>query len=233
MLFEVTAINAVKPIVVAGVGTILLERSGFDLSRIPLVGGFLGDPIAEGDDDAELTARYFCCFGRRRKAGAVLGEYGKSRLAGKGLVDEDEAEGGASYAIPCIMGAMGAIDVIMGGVLLESMYLPIDQPLRLWLGGAIALGFPVSLLVSRVAKRCGFRQAFIVESMATIASGAWLSYGMMIVSKSTAFKTAPLLFWTVYIACVTSWSVIGTSMLGLVLTTVVAIAFGKKRPAVT
>ena len=59
----------------------------------------------------------------------------------------------------------------MGGVLLESMYLPLDQPLRLWLGGAIALGFPVSLLVSRVAKRCGFRQAFIVESMATIASG--------------------------------------------------------------
>ncbi|CAD7965264.1 unnamed protein product [Amoebophrya sp. A25] len=214
VVFEITALNAAKPIVIAGVGTLLLERSGFDLSQLPLVGGFIGDSTGDGDEEAPLTARYFCCFGRRRKTK---------------IKDDEEPVSGISNCVPTALRALTAIDIIMGGILLESMYLPIDQPLRKWLAGALTLGLPTSFLISNVAEKVGFRQAFIVESIATVVSSAWLSYGMMIVSKSTAYKSAPLLFWTVYIACVTTWSVIGTSMLGLILTTVVAILFGKKR----
>ena len=51
----------------------------------------------------------------------------------------------------------------------------------------------------------------------------------MWISKSTAYKTAPLLFWTVYILCVSSWSVMGTTLLGLILTTVVALQCGNNK----
>ena len=40
-----------------------------------------------------------------------------------------------------------------------------------------------------------------------MASFGWLSAGILWVSKSTADKTAPLLFWSTYVTCVSSWSI--------------------------
>merc|ERR1712032_1442490 len=134
--------------------------------------------------------------------------------------------------VPVAMGVIGAMDVIMGGILLQSMYLPVDQPLKSWLFGSLMLSYPTSCLVYNVGKEVSFKHAFLVESIANFASFGWLSYGMLIISKSTAYKTAPLLFWSIYVLCVTSWSVVGTSMLGLILTTVVAILFGNKSSAI-
>lgn len=211
VLFEITAINAMKPILIAGMGMCLMEKIGFDLSKIPVVGGFIGDADAE---ESELGARYFCCFGRRRR----------QKLEG----DEEEKQSGMGYIVPVAMTAIGAIDIIMGGILLESMYLPVDQPLKQWLFGGLMLSYPTSCLVYNTAKIIGFKHAFLLESAANFVSFGWLSWGMLLISKSTAYKTAPLLFWSIYVTCVTSWSVIGTSMLGLILTTVVAILFGNK-----
>ncbi|CAD7964551.1 unnamed protein product [Amoebophrya sp. A120] len=281
VMLEVSALHAVKPIFIAGAGTLILNRSGVDLATLPVIGPLLGDDNTSilqkhngkdqhgghasntsPDDEKMLsTAQYFLCFlpGNKmlKKRGNMINSAcGMSgRNSASDNYREDGATGGASHNHPLhsknddddafssddppdhqrwlvtgILKGMGAVDILLGAVLLKSMYLPIDQPLKLWLAGAIALGFPTSILVSRVAEKFGFRQAFLVETMANTMSAAWLSWGMMMASKTTAFKTAPLLFWTVYIACVTSWSVIGTSMLGLVLTTVVAILFGKKRP---
>ena len=143
----------------------------------------------------------------------------------------DEEGVSSPQYIETAMRVLGAWDVVMGGVLLSSMYMPHVQPLRLWLGGSLLLVFPTSALVYNVAKKVSFKHAFLVESAATAASFGWLSYGMLTVSKSEAWRTAPVLFWTVYGTCVTSWSVISTSLLGLILTTVVAMSFGSK-PAV-
>jgi len=123
------------------------------------------------------------------------------------------------------MGA--AYDVAMGGVLLHSWNMVADQHLKEWVIGSLLLGFPTSALVHATADETSFRKAFLLEAGANVASFAWLAAGMLWVSKSTAYKTAPMLFWSVYVTCVTSWSILGTALMGLILSTVVAILYGK------
>jgi len=214
--------SAVKPIMAAGLGSFLLNRSGFGLANLPVVSGFVQDDV---DDESELAARYICCFGRRKRV----------RISSEDDATQEEgsADVGLPYVIPLAVTGLGVLDLYLGGVLLHSLSLPVDQPLKEWVLGALLLGFPTSALTYNIAQRVSFKHAFLFESVANFASFGWLSAGMLWVSKSAAYKTAPLLFWSVYLLCVTSWSVMGTSMLGLIITTVVAILFSNKQPALS
>jgi len=240
-------VSAAKPLVAAGVGTIFLTKSGVDLSQVPILGSFVftgANASGNGDNahDADATKRYLCwCWGvksggeKRRKTEWVRKwdedrqEYIEEEVE---VVEEEPAKKGSSSWVPYMMGTIAVVDLWMGGVLLHSLYLPVDQPLKQWVAGSLMLSMPASLLVYNATKEMSFRQAFLLESAFTMASFGWLSAGILWVSKSTAYKTAPLLFWSTYITCVSSWSIIGTTILSLMLTTVMALALGGKSGAI-
>merc|ERR1711966_584445 len=118
---------------VAGMTTYVLDRSGFDFAQLPVVGAFWDTSKEDADETLSISAQqYFCHFFSKRTR--------RKAFNNRDSVDE---EGVASpQYIETAMRVLGAWDVVMGGVLLSSMYMPHVQPLRLWLGGSLLLGFP-------------------------------------------------------------------------------------------
>ena len=209
-------LTAAKPIAAAAGLMFLFDRAGVDLTSLPLVGGFIADGAEDDvDDDLELGVGYFCFLGRRRKK--------------KNNMIVPQTKSGIRYVIPTVMGGVFILDIFLGGVLLSSTYFIVDQPLKQWLFGALLLGFPTTALIDKVSRKVSFKHAFLVETFALFVGFAWLSYGMLIISQSTAFRTAPLLFWSIFSLCVGVWSVMGTVMLGTILAAVVTLLFGQCR----
>lgn len=205
-----TSASLKAPLIATGVSTcVLLRATNVDLSSVPVLGSLAGRMTT--------LKNLMCCVE-------------ESKSVDDEELDSDSSSRGLPSFIPIAIGCIGAADLLLGGVLGYSWNLPVDVPLKAWVVGSIFLSFPASSLVYNTSKEIGFHNAFLLESFANVLSFAWLSVGMLWVSKSTAFISAPLLFWTVYILCVTTWSVIGTSILGLIVTTVVAILFGGKQP---
>lgn len=141
----------------------------------------------------------------------------------------EEKRSGFPYVIPMGMSIIAAIDIYMGGVLLHSIPLLIDTPLKTWVAGGLLLSMPTSALVERVADRMGFRAAFLIETAFTLASFIWLALGTMWVSDSSlALTNAPLLWWSCYFSCIAAWSAFGTIIFCMIFTTVLSLMFGHK-----
>jgi len=144
---------------------------------------------------------------------------------------EQEEVSGFPYVVPLGMTILAAVDIYMGGVLLHSIPLVVDVPLKRWIVGGLLLSYPASMLVDRVAKTISFRAGFLTETALSVAAFAWLAQGTAWVSESSlSMVTAPLLWWSCYLLCVLCWSALGTLIFFMIFTTVLSIVCGDKRP---
>merc|ERR1719180_625117 len=105
------------------------------------------------------------------------------------------------------MSVLAAVDIYMGSVLLRSIPLVIDVPLKKWVLAGLVLSFPSSALVDRVSRTQSFRAGFLTETALCAASLAWLAHGTQLVSNADlAITNAPLLWWSCYTLCILAWS---------------------------
>lgn len=151
-----------------------------------------------------------------------------------GLLDDDteeEPQRGFARVIPMSLTVVALADLYMGGVLLHSISLPTDVPLKAWVAGGLILSFPMSYAVTQVAEVQGFRAGFIMELASVLASFVWLASGTLMVSGSTiTLDNAPLLWWSCYVLCVLMWSFLGTAIICSIVTTVLALLLSQKAP---
>jgi hypothetical protein len=142
---------------------------------------------------------------------------------------EEEPRKGFARVVPIGLTIVGLADLYMGGVLLHSISLPTDVPLKAWVAGGLLLSFPMSYAVTEVAEIAGFRAGFLMELMSVLASFVWLASGTLMVSGSTVtLDNAPLLWWSCYVLCVLMWSFLGTAIICSIVTTVLALLLGQK-----
>ena len=100
-----------------------------------------------------------------------------------------------------------------------------DAPLRAWLMGGLLLGFPASAFVDRVGRHSagGFRGAFVAELVLTAISFAWLAIGTSWLTQArTCMDVSPFLWWTCYTLNVSMWSLLGTMIFFVVISTVIS-----------
>ena len=75
-----------------------------------------------------------------------------------------------------------------------------------------------------------FRKAFILELLIDIASFVWLAYGTNMVSSSEmCIDSAPLLWWAVFLDIVSSWAILGSGTLFLVITSITAVVLQTRK----
>mmetsp|Transcript_27468 Transcript_27468/g.68959 ORF Transcript_27468/g.68959 Transcript_27468/m.68959 type:complete len:168 (-) Transcript_27468:81-584(-) len=151
-------------------------------------------------------------------------------------VEEDSAESadaphnqGSMTFIPRILKVTALSDSYMVGCLLGSIHQPLTVPLRTWVVGGLLLSFPATALTHYVTKRWGVRTGFVVEVAIMGAGFLWLSYGTMLLSSASGdVRTAPLLWWSCFVQCIFTWSLMTTGIASMILMTVLSLLISSK-----
>lgn len=144
--------------------------------------------------------------------------------------DVDPAQLGIYANLPKAINLMLAVDVFAAAVLLLWHASPCDKPLKLWLLVGVLFGFPASGLVDRVAHYGGFRTGFVCELVLTALSFAWCATGTYWLTQSvTCMDTAPMIWWTCYTLNVCMWSVLGTMIFFVIVSTVITTVLGDSK----
>lgn len=118
-------------------------------------------------------------------------------------------------------------DSFMAGLLVKSIGLPLEAHLRTWVVGGLILSLPASYLVQVLTNRYGIRTAFGAECLLSAASFLWLSAGLDLLNRHPhLMHQAPLLFWSCFVSCLGSWTVLSFSIVATILVSCAAV-FGQ------
>jgi len=114
-------------------------------------------------------------------------------------------------------------DSFMLGATLQSLASSLTIPLRAWAIGGIALTFPASWAVKQLSEKYGFRNGFKAESALMIAAWSWLAWGTtMMANHPEVALQDPMLWYTCFVSCIASWSMLTVSLSVLVFSTMAA-----------
>lgn len=133
--------------------------------------------------------------------------------------------------VPRSMKVLGVIDVVFAGVVVHSIGDPSLVPLQRYAIGGLILGFPVSYLIDKVVKKHGIRAGFVLETLFTAVSFAWLACGTCFLSSyPDLLSLSPSLWWAVFIQHGFSWATMTTMIIGLALLTVASLMLRNSKP---
>lgn len=108
-------------------------------------------------------------------------------------------------------------DTFLLTCVLQSWGVQMPIPLRTWVLGGLIFSFPCTWFVDRVAKRDGFKVAFIVERVQLGAAGIWFVWGTDLLSTPGAAEAAPLLWCAGFLDAVFSGSFLATGAVMILL----------------
>eukprot|EP00927_Polykrikos_kofoidii_P085875 TRINITY_DN9451_c0_g1_i1.p1 TRINITY_DN9451_c0_g1~~TRINITY_DN9451_c0_g1_i1.p1 ORF type:complete len:255 (+),score=21.13 TRINITY_DN9451_c0_g1_i1:76-840(+) len=119
------------------------------------------------------------------------------------------------------------VDAFMLGSLVKSFGVPIAVHLRTWALGGLVLGFPLSLVVQRVAQKYGFRRAFVLDVFFACVAYWWLVWGTHMLASHPEMSTeVPSLFWASFAVVIAAWTGLTCSVVCVLACTVLAMIVG-------